>query len=144
MLSQVQFKFSRVNRDHAGTLLSDMTTINSHHDLIAWQEAIRLVEIVYRDTSRFPREETFGLKTQMRRAAVSVPSNIAEGSARKTTGELIQFLGIARGSLAELETQFVLAERLGFLVETKDAITQVNRVGKLVSALMRSLQRRAA
>ena len=121
-----------------------MTTINSHHDLIAWQEAIRLVEIVYRDTSRFPREETFGLKTQMRRAAVSVPSNIAEGSARKTTGELIQFLGIARGSLAELETQFVLAERLGFLVETKDAITQVNRVGKLVSALMRSLQRRAA
>lgn len=123
-----------------------MATVNSHHDLIAWQEAIRLVEIVYRDTSRFPSEETFGLKVQMRRAAVSVPSNIAEGSARKTTGELIQFLGIARGSLAELETQFVLAERLGFLflVETKDAVAQVNRVGKLVSALMRSLQRRAA
>lgn len=123
-----------------------MATVNSHHDLIAWQEAIRLVEIVCRDTSRFPSEETFGLKVQMRRAAVSVPSNIAEGSARKTTGELIQFLGIARGSLAELETQFVLAERLGFLflVETKDAVAQVNRVGKLVSALMRSLQRRAA
>ena len=120
-----------------------MATVNSHHDLIAWQEAIRLVEIVYRDTSRFPSEETFGLKMQMRRAAVSVPSNIAEGSARRTTGELIQFLGIARGSLAELETQFVLAERLGFLAETKDAVMQVNRVGKLLTALMRSLQRRA-
>ena len=121
-----------------------MGTITSHRDLIAWQEALTLVEIVYRDTAKFPREETFGLKTQIRRAAVSVPSNIAEGSARITTGELVQFLGIARGSLAELETQLELAVRLGFLTEATAATTQANRVGKLVSALLRSLQRRVA
>ena len=121
-----------------------MATINSHRDLIAWQEAIRLVEIVYRDTAGFPNEETFGLKTQLRRAAVSVPSNIAEGSARNSTGELVQFLGIARGSLAELETQLELAVRLGFLAKAMDATNQVIRVGKLVSALLKSLQRRTA
>ena len=119
-----------------------MATITSHRDLIAWQEALRLVEIVYRDTASFPKDETFGLRNQIRRAAVSVPSNIAEGSARITTGELMQFLGIARGSLAELETQLELAVKLGFLVETTDATNQVNRVGRLVSALLKSLQHR--
>jgi four helix bundle protein len=121
-----------------------MATISTHRDLIAWQEAIRLVEIIYRDTSRFPNEETFGLKTQLRRAAVSVPSNIAEGSARNTTGELVQFLGIARGSLAEIETQLELAVRLGFLSKPFDATSQVNRVGRLLSALLKSLQSRTA
>jgi len=120
-----------------------MASVNSHRDLIAWQEAMRLVEIVYRDTTGFPNEATFGLKTQIRRSAVSVPSNIAEGSARNTTGELLQFLGIARGSLAELETQLELAVRLGFVCTSTDAAGQVNRVGRLVSALLKSLQRRA-
>ena len=92
-----------------------MATVHAHRDLLAWQEAIRLVEIVCRDTAGFPNEETFGLKSQLRRSAVSVPSNIAEGSARNTTGELVQFLGIARGSLAELETQLEVATRLGLL-----------------------------
>jgi len=113
-----------------------MASVNSHRDLIAWQEAMRLVEIVYRDTTGFPSEETFGLKSQIRRSAVSVPSNIAEGSARNTTGELLQFLGIARGSLAELETQLELAVRLGFVCTSTDAAGQVNRVGRLVSALL--------
>ena len=121
-----------------------METVNTHRDLIAWQEAIRLVEIIYRDTSSFPNEETFGLKTQIRRSAVSVPSNIAEGSARNTTGELVQFLGVARGSLAELETQLELAFRLGFLDKTTDAAMQVDRVGRLLSALLKSLKRRTA
>jgi four helix bundle protein len=126
-------------------LLAHMAaTVTTHRDLIAWQEALRLVEIVYRDTAQFPREEMFGLMTQIRRAAVSVPSNIAEGSARRTTGELLQFLGIARGSLAELETQLELAVRLGFLRNTAEAGSQAVRVGKLVSALMKSLERRAA
>ena len=128
----------------AGALLAYMATVHTHRDLIAWQEAIRLVEIIYRDTSAFPNEETFGLKTQIRRAAVSVPSNIAEGSARNTTGELVQFLGIARGSLAELETQIELAVRLGFLNKATDAENQVVRVGRLVGALLKSLQRRQA
>jgi len=128
----------------AGAFLAYMATVHTHRDLIAWQEAIRLVEIIYRDTSAFPNEETFGLKTQIRRAAVSVPSNIAEGSARNTTGELVQFLGIARGSLAELETQIELAVRLGFLNKATDAENQVVRVGRLVGALLKSLQRRQA
>jgi four helix bundle protein len=121
-----------------------MATVHTHRDLIAWQEAIRLVEIVYRDTAGFPSEETFGLKNQLRRSAVSVPSNIAEGSARNTTGELVQFLGIARGSLAELETQLVVATRLGLLNEAVNSIKQVDRVGRLLSALLKSLISREA
>jgi four helix bundle protein len=121
-----------------------MGAISSHKDLIAWQEAIRLVEIVYRETSNFPKEETFGLKMQIRRSAVSVPSNIAEGSARRTTGEYAQFLGIARGSLAELETQLEVATRLGMVSSAAHSNSQVIRVGRLLSALIRSLERRAA
>jgi four helix bundle protein len=121
-----------------------MATVHTHRDLIAWQEAIRLVEIVYRDTAAFPSEETFGLKNQLRRSAVSVPSNIAEGSARNTRGELVQFLGIARGSLAELETQLVVATRLGLLNEAVSSIKQVDRVGRLLSALLKSLISREA
>jgi four helix bundle protein len=121
-----------------------MAAISSHKDLIAWQEAIRLVEIVYRETSTFPKEETFGLTMQIRRSAVSVPSNIAEGSARRTRGEYVQFLGIARGSLAELETQLEVASRLGMLRSAAHSASQVIRVGRLLSALMRSLERRAA
>jgi four helix bundle protein len=133
-----------VNLATGSALLACMAAIKSHRDLIAWQEAMRLVEFVYRETSGFPHEETFGLKTQLRRSAVSVPSNLAEGSARNTTGELVQFLGIARGSLAELETQLELAVRLGFLREPTDAGSQVVRVGQLLSALLKSLQRRLA
>ena len=125
-------------------MLACMAAAASHKDLIVWQEAIRLVEIVYRDTRNFPNEETFGLKSQIRRSAVSIPSNIAEGAARMTTGELMQFLGIARGSLAELETQLVLAARLGLLGQAGDSSDQLTRVGKLLSASIRSLQRRAA
>lgn len=104
--------------------------------LLVWREAIRLVEIVYRNTGHFPREETFGLKMQLRRSAVSVPSNIAEGAARMTTGELLQFLGIARGSPAEIETQIELAGRLGFLGKPQECLDQPARAGKLLSALM--------
>jgi four helix bundle protein len=121
-----------------------MAPASSHKKLMVWQEAIRLVEIVYRDTRAFPNDETFGLRIQMRRAAVSIPSNIAEGAARMTTGELLQFLGIARGSLAELETLLELAGRLGFLEQPQQSFDQVTRVGKLLSALIKSLQKKAA
>jgi four helix bundle protein len=87
--------------------------MSNHKDLVAWREAMSLVEAVYRDTENFPRDETFGLRAQVRRAAVSVPSNIAEGSGRNSPGELRQFVGIASGSLAELETQLELSVRLG-------------------------------
>lgn len=97
-----------------------------------------LVEAVYRDTARFPKEETYGLTSQLRRAAVSVPSNIAEGAARNTSGELVQFLGITCGSLAELETQLELAIRLGYLKADADSVVQSGRVGMLVRTLRKS------
>jgi four helix bundle protein len=105
---------------------------------------MRLVELAYRDTAGFPKEETYGLRAQIRSAAVSVPSNIAEGAARNSTRELIQFLGIVRGSLAELETQLELAVRLGFLGSDVASVKQANFVGRLVSGLQRSIRNREA
>jgi four helix bundle protein len=120
-----------------------MTTASqTHRDLLAWREAKALVEAVYRDTSRFPREETYGLMSQIRRAAISVPSNIAEGAGRNSPRELLHFLGITCGSLAELETQLELAVRLGYLKSDADAISQTYRVGGLVRLLRTSIQTR--
>jgi four helix bundle protein len=115
-----------------------MAILNTHRNLIAWREAMTLVEIVYRDTAGFPSEETFGLKSQLRRAAISVPSNIAEGAARNTPGELVQFLGITCGSLAELETQLELAVRLGYVKPDVASVAQASRVGMLVRTLRKS------
>ena len=92
--------------------------VRGHRDLLAWQEAISLVGIVYQCTANFPKEEVFGLTGQMRRAAVSVPSNIAEGAARNSKREFVQFLGFARGSLSELETQVIISQDLGFLTSS--------------------------
>jgi len=119
-----------------------MSSPKTHRDLVAWQEAMALVEAVYRDTAGFPKEETFGLAIQLRRSAVSVPSNLAEGCARNTTRELVQFLGITCGSLAELETQIELAIRLGLLKSGAGALKQADRVARLVRALRSSLRAR--
>ncbi len=115
-----------------------MDAPNTHRNLLAWCEAMTLVEVVYRDTASLPKEETFGLTAQIRRAAVSVPSNIAEGAARNSSGELLQFLGIACGSLAELETQLELAIRLGYLKADVASLAQSRRVGMLVRTLRKS------
>lgn len=101
----------------------------SHRDLMVWQEAMNLVEMVYRTTARFPSEETFGLSSQLRRSAVSVPSNIAEGAGRNSTRELVQYVGVASGSLAELDTQLEIAVRLGYLGKDSDPIRHASRVG---------------
>ncbi len=103
---------------------------------------MKLVEVVYRDTASFPREEIYGLANQIRRAAVSVPSNIAEGAARNSSREFVQFLGITCGSLAELETQLELAIRLRFMRTNADALSQADRVARLVRALRKSLKHR--
>ena len=95
-----------------------------------------LVEDIYRLTSTFPREELFGLTSQMRRAAISAPSNIAEGSARRGTKELLYFLGIATGSLAELDTQLDLALRLKFCTEITSIQSRLDEVSALTLALM--------
>jgi four helix bundle protein len=117
-----------------------MVTPNTHYDLIAWQEAMNLVEAVYRDTEGFPQKETFGLTAQIRRSAVSIPSNLAEGAARNSRKELVQFVGISCGSLAELQTQLQLAVRLGYLAAEARCVSQATRVGRLVRSLRKSLR----
>jgi four helix bundle protein len=87
----------------------------SYRNLLVWQRAIELVTDIYRATSQFPAEEMYGLKSQLRRAAVSIPSNIAEGQGRATPGEFRHFLGIARGSLLETETQIHIAQKLAYI-----------------------------
>jgi four helix bundle protein len=96
--------------------------VRSYRDLVVWKKSMALVLDVYRSTQSFPRTETYGLVSQLRRAAVSVPSNIAEGQARLTTGEFKQFLGQARGSLVEVETQIAIARELGYLALLKAQI----------------------
>ncbi|WP_020507138.1 four helix bundle protein [Lamprocystis purpurea] len=112
-----------------------------HRDLRVWQQAMTLVETVYRATKTFPADERFGLTSQMRRAAVSVPSNIAEGRGRGTDAELIRFCCIAYGSLMELETQSELAHRLGFLPNEslEPIMSACVDVGRMLNALRSSL-----
>jgi len=121
-----------------------MATSTTHRDLHAWREAMSLVEMVYRATASFPRTELFGLVNQIRRCAISIPSNIAEGAARNSTREWVQFLGVSCGSLSELETQLELAIRLGYLEANTDATRQTNRVGRIVRALRNTLREKAA
>lgn len=100
-----------------------------------------LVTAVYRTTQGFPREEQFGLTAQMRRAAISVPSNIAEGGARRSKRDFANFLGIARGSLAELETQLQIARNLGFVADSTALDTSIERLFRLIAGLLNSLDR---
>lgn len=111
-----------------------------YRELIAWQKAMSLVTHVYSITKRFPDDERFGLVSQMRRCAVSIPSNIAEGQARNTTGEFKQFVGFARGSIAELTTQILIAEQLGYLIEPKQTLDLADEVGRILSGLLKSLK----
>ncbi|MBI3343693.1 MAG: four helix bundle protein [Gammaproteobacteria bacterium] len=113
-----------------------------HHELLAWQEAIALVKEVYRATTDFPREEAYGLTNQIRRAAISVPSNIAEGAARTGDKEFLQFLSIARGSLSELETQVIIANELGYLGQSHQLMARIDKIFGLVGGLMTSLRKR--
>ena len=114
-----------------------------HRRLIVWQKAMDLIERIYKLTERFPSEERFGLVTQMRRAAISVASNIAEGSARQTAKETLQALYIARGSISELDTQVDIACRLQFInhVEESSALSAIDEVGRLMNGLIASKRR---
>jgi four helix bundle protein len=110
-----------------------------HTNLELWQQAMVLVQMVYEATSGFPREELFGLTNQMRRAAVSVPSNIAEGAGRGGEKEFLHFLNIAQGSLSELDTQIEIAGMLNFL-RTDELLNQSDRVGRLLTGLIKKLR----
>ncbi len=114
----------------------------TYNDLQVWQAAMDLAEDIYRITKTFPKEETYALTVQLRRAAVSVPSNIAEGKGRSTQKELAQFLCHSRGSLFEIETQINIARRLGYIdVAQADAIREKTaRVGQLLNGLLRSIR----
>ena len=116
----------------------------THKDLDVWAESVSLAEDIYRMSRRFPKEETFGLASQMRRAAVSIASNIAEGAARSTDKDFKQFLHIAAGSASELDTQLEIAKRLGF--GDKDEITAVRKklggISRMLQGLIRSLRKR--
>jgi four helix bundle protein len=104
-----------------------------------------LAEVCYRATREFPRDELFGLTSQIRRAAGSVPANIAEGHGRENTGSFVQYLRISQGSLKELETHLLLAERVGILpvLDLQPALAQCESLGKMLRALIRSLQDKA-
>jgi four helix bundle protein len=113
-----------------------------HHDLKVWQLSIALVKEIYLLSSHFPQDEKFGLTSQIRRAAVSVPSNIAEGVARTTNKELLHFLAVARGSLSELETQIVLAKELGFKGDFRNSSKLIDDVFGLLGGLIRAKSRK--
>jgi len=115
--------------------------ISSYRDLVVWQKSVELVTAVYAATSTFPRQEVFGLTSQLRRCAVSVPSNIAEGQGRATKGEFIQFLSHSRGSLFELETQVCIAGKLGYLSpdQTRGLESQTQEVARILNGLLSSL-----
>ena len=115
--------------------------MRSHKDLDVWKEAMQLVKGVYRLSAILPREETYGLVAQMRRAAVSVPSNIAEGAARDSSKEFIQFLYVSLGSLSELETQLILAKEI-FSCDTSSLESSIERLRKMLIGLIKSLRKR--
>jgi four helix bundle protein len=113
--------------------------VKGHRDLLVWQEAMSLAKAVYAQTTSFPKAEQYGLIAQMRRAAVSIPSNIAEGAGRQSDKEFQQFLIIARGSLSELETQVILAREFGFLDDEAELMANIQRVFKLLGGLRKTL-----
>jgi len=117
--------------------------IRDYRDLIVWKEAMDIAEQVYSLTRSFPREEAFGLTSQMRRSAVSIPSNIAEGFGRAQRRSFVQFLRIAQGSLKELETQALVAARVGLISaeQTASLMDQTGRLGKRLVQFVRSLER---
>lgn len=115
-----------------------VTRINSFKELIVWQKSMELVRIIYKQTKLFPREEVYGITSQMRRAAISVPSNIAEGYARKSRKEYVQFYSIAYGSILELETQLILVRDFGYIKdkEFKEAEDILHEVAKMLHVML--------
>ena len=118
---------------------------SSFQDLRVWQDAMKLTEEVYRQTAGFPKHEVYALSQQIRRAAVSVPSNIAEGKGRCSDRDFVRFLLVARGSLLELETQVIIAQKLGYAQEGADCLLgMAETVGRALSGLIKSLNEQAA
>jgi four helix bundle protein len=118
--------------------------IKSYRDLNVWQKAMDLATLVYAHTEAYPKTESYGLTSQLRRAAVSVASNIAEGSAKRSTREFIRFINIASGSVAELQTQTILSQHLGYIDEVayNNLIHKMDEIGRMLHGLQESLHER--
>jgi four helix bundle protein len=114
----------------------------SYRELIAWQKAMSFVMDVYKITKTFPREEVFGLASQTRRAAVAIPTNIAEGQARFTANDFFYFLGRARGALVEVETQLMIAQNLGYIApeEGQKSLDKASELGKVLNGLIGAIR----
>lgn len=111
-----------------------------HHDLDAWKRAIELVANIYKVTDGFPKHEIYGLSQQMRRSAVSIPSNMAEGAGRKSAKEFLHFLSISQGSMAELETQLIIAEKLGYCSGVEATVQELDEISKMTNGLYKAIQ----
>lgn len=120
-------------------------SVISYQELLVWQRAMDYVVFCYEITANSPKEEVYGLASQLRRSAVSIPSNIAEGHGRNTRGEYIQFLGISRGSVKESETQIILASRLKYISNetSQNVLLKSNQVGILLGKLINSLKEKS-
>jgi four helix bundle protein len=118
--------------------------VQSHRELEVWQLGMDLAEECYRVTKSFPKEELFGMTSQIRRAAVSIPANIAEGQGREHTKEFLHHLSVARGSLVELETHLMLSQRVGLLDQAKAThiLAQTERISRMLSGLRKALDKR--
>ena len=118
--------------------------VSSYRDLIAWQKSMDLLVTIYAMAESFPKSEQFGLTSQIKRAAVSIPSNIAEGSSRRSTQEFLRYINISTGSLAEMETQISAAKLLGFITEEKEKtiLNQCNEISRILQGLYDSLKSR--
>ena len=115
--------------------------VSSYEDLTVWQKSIDLVVRIYEITKNFPREEVYGLSDQVRRAAVSIPSNIAEGQQRQSTKDFLKFLSIAKGSLGELKTQLIICDRIRYLdqKQAEQLFTDCDVIGRMLNGLMKSI-----
>jgi len=122
---------------------SSVMSIKTHKDLDVWNAAMELVTNIYKLTKSFPKDELYGLTSQMRRSAVSVPSNIAEGAARKSKAEFIQFLYIALGSLSELETQLIISKNLNYSKTINGFLSKITDIRKMTFGLIKSIKNKS-
>lgn len=114
--------------------------MKGHHKLEVWKRSIEFVTAIYKLTESFPKSEIYGLVQQLRRSAISIPSNIAEGAGRNSKNEFKQFLSIAQGSIAELETQLLIARNLGFVKEPESLLIELDELSKMIIGLARALK----
>jgi four helix bundle protein len=120
-----------------------MNTIKSYKDLLIWQKGIKIVILVYKLVKHFPQEELYALTSQLKRASVSVPSNIAEGYGRNTDKSFSHFLDISRGSLFEIETQLIIANELGFILDNtlfNEVLSQIEEESKMINSFSKTLK----